>query len=424
MVENIENEEYIKFAKVYFEKTIIDRIKEINKNNELTIDSKLIDEYGKIINLKEEITEFIDVLGDELIKDFDTITTKIDDYFFDYSNKKLITKENFNVLKDEVKNLEEEIEKTEIKALEKIERFDIEKTKKDDFIKITKELFLELKNKISKFINKFKNQIENKNIIDNEIKYELLKSDNLSSSILDKLANDEDISTLRKIAIHKNTNEKTLEKIFNNTNDFKVIENLLRNDNTPTKIVDELSKNNDKDIVLLSLEHKNISENILNKYSQSKDLDVINSILGNENISEKVLENIIKSDFKDKEILNKISKVIQEKQFTDEKFINKTNKLNNEYLQGTLIQLENIENKNLQNKLIGFIKNINENGDLAVILQNGENITVNLETDKLKKVDMKNLPIITQFNINKLKQQLFKNDNKNEKLEKKINMKL
>lgn len=435
--------DYIKFAKMYLEKAIIDSIREKTQNDEITIDSELKNEFGNTIYLRKEITDFINVLGDELIKDFDNITNKIDEYFFTYKYKTLIEQEKVEDIKvnteqekvediqanieqerveDTLANkLKNEIDKTEEKIIYKINVANIEEDKKFSLKKITEDLFKNLKDKILKVLG---TELEMKNTLDNEMKYELLKSENLSSKMLESLSNDKDVSILRKVVMHKNTDEKTLEKIFKNTKDFKVMENLLKNENTPTKIIDELSKNDDKDIALLAFGNKNISQDLLVKHSKSKDLDVINSILNNENLPEKALENIINSNFKDTEILKKISDII-DKNFGNEIIVDKDSlekikELKNEYPQGTLLRLENIDNGDIPVGTMAFVDNIDDNGKLNVICSNGNKINIDLNKDSFKKIEMKNLSITQQFSIDNLRQKLFKNNDMKEKLEHKI----
>nr|WP_317360165.1 DUF4314 domain-containing protein [uncultured Tyzzerella sp.] len=445
MDNNIKNKDndYIKFAKMYLEKAIIDSIRKKTQNDEITIDSELKNEFGNTIYLRKEITDFINVLGDELIKDFDNITNKIDEYFFTYKYKTLIEQEKVEDIKvnteqekvediqanieqerveDTLANkLKNEIDNTEEKIIYKINVANIEEDKKFSLKKITEDLFKNLKDKILKVLG---TELEMKNTLDNEIKYELLKSENLSSKMLESLSNDKDVSILRKVAMHQNTDEKTLEKIFKNTKDFKVMENLLKNENTPTKIIDELSKNDDKDIALLAFGNKNISQDLLVKHSKSKDLDVINSILNNENLPEKALENIINSNFKDTEILKKISDII-DKNFGNEIIVDKDSlekikELKNEYPQGTLLRLENIDNGDIPVGTMAFVDNIDDNGKLNVICSNGNKINIDLNKDSFKKIEMKNLSITQQFSIDNLRQKLFKNNDMKEKLEHKI----
>ena len=451
MDNNIKNKDndYIKFAKMYLEKAVIDNIKEKTQNNEITIDSELKNEFGNTVYLRKEITDFINVLGDELIKDFDNITNKIDEYFFTYKYKELVREQNkiqqeiledtqVSVEQEKVEDvqinieqeitesnianqLKNEVNETEEKIIYKIDFASIEESKKFSFKKITEDLFKNLKNKILKVLG---NEIELNSALDSEMKYELLKSENLSSKMLESLANDKDVSILRKVAIHQNTDEKTLEKIFKNTKDFKVVENLLKNENTPTKIIDELSKNEDKDIVLLAFENKNISQDLLVKYSKSQDLDVINSILNNENLPEKALENVINSDFKDTEILKKISDII-DKNFENEIIIDKESlekikELKNKYPQGTLIRIENIENGDIPVGTMAFVDNIDNNGKINVICSNGKKINIDLNEDSFQKIEMKNLSITQQFSIDNLRQKLFKNNDMKEKLEHKM----
>ncbi len=496
MDNNIKNNDYIKFAKIYLEKAIIDSIREKTQNKEITIDSELKNEFGNTIYLRKEITDFINVLGDELIKDFDDVTNKIDEYFFTYKYKELLKEQNsinqekteeiqvnieqkitenvqVNIEQEELENaqtsdeqetvedvqvnieqeeledtpvsdeqernedtkvnieqeianqLKNEVNETEEKMIYKINFATIEESKKFSFKKLTEDLFKNLKNKLLKVLG---NDIEFKSTLDSEMKYELLKSENLSPKMLENLASDKDVSVLRKVAIHQNTDEKTLEKIFKNTKDFKVVENLLKNENTPTKIIDELSQNEDKDIKLLAFENKNISQNLLIKHSKSKDLDVINSILNNENLPEKALENIINSNFKDVEILKKISDIIDKnfgnEMIMDKESLEKINELKNKYPQGTLLRLENLENEGIESGTMAFVNNVSYNGELNVICSNGKNITIDLNRDRFQKIEMKNLPITQQFSIDSLRQKLFKNNDMKEKLENKMTKKI
>lgn len=301
---NQNNEEYIKFAKLYIEKTIIERLKLITQDENLTFESTLKNDYRENIKLKDEINEFIDVLGDELIKDFDSLSNKIDDYFFDYKIDEIKELEKTN----KINELKSETNELEVKFINKIDNTNLEENKKKSFIDFTKAIFSDLKEKLNNFLNK---NIENSNkndnlILDDEMKIELLSSKELSSSILNKLANDNDVSILRKIANHKNADNITLEKIFSKTNDFKVLENLLNNPNTPTSIVDILAQNTDKDISLMALKHVNLSEKILLKNCKTENKEIINNILKNENITEEMLQNISVYNIKNEEILKKV----------------------------------------------------------------------------------------------------------------------
>lgn len=372
------NEDYIKFARLYLKKIVFDSLKKITNNENLTFDSEIIDNYGNTINIREEINEFIDILGNDLIKDFDNITNNIDTYFFDYKCKK----EEQNIIKelkeevnnitesiennpdnrDKLEELKEEVKKVEIKFIDKIELSNLDKETKKSFIEITKHIFNDLKEKLNNFLDKFKtkeNIQDNNNFLDNEIKFELLNSETVSANILNKLANDNDVSILRKIVSHPNTKSSTLEDIYNKTNDFKVLENLLNNDKTPLNVINSLTKNEDRDIFLLSLKHNNISEDMLIKYSKTEDREVLNSILVNEKSSEKVLQNIVSYNIENEEILKK---VINHNGCSENlnNFINEklnSNNINKKVsIKDRIIEKQDILNKNKQQK-----SNIQEN---------------------------------------------------------------
>lgn len=372
------NEDYIKFARLYLKKIAFESLKKITNNENLTFDSEIMDNYGNTINIREEINEFIDILGDDLIKDFDNITNNIDTYFFDYKCKK----EEQNIIKelkeevnnitesiennpdnrDKLEELKEEVKKVEIKFIDKIELSNLGKETKKSFIEITKHIFNDLKEKLNNFLDKFKtkeNIQDNNNFLDNEIKFELLNSETVSANILNKLANDNDVSILRKIVSHPNTKSSTLEDIYNKTNDFKVLENLLNNDKTPLNVINSLTKNEDRDIFLLSLKHNNISEDMLIKYSKTEDREVLNSILVNEKSSEKVLQNIVSYNIENEEILKK---VINHNGCSENlnNFINEklnSNNINKKVsIKDRIIEKQDILNKNKQQK-----SNIQEN---------------------------------------------------------------
>lgn len=372
------NEDYIKFARLYLKKIAFESLKKITNNENLTFDSEIMDNYGNTINIREEINEFIDILGDDLIKDFDNITNNIDTYFFDYKCKK----EEQNIIKelkeevnnitesiennpdnrDKLEELKEEVKKVEIKFIDKIELSNLDKETKKSFIEITKHIFNDLKEKLNNFLDKFKtkeNIQDNNNFLDNEIKFELLNSETVSANILNKLANDNDVSILRKIVSHPNTKSSTLEDIYNKTNDFKVLENLLNNDKTPLNVINSLTKNEDRDIFLLSLKHNNISEDMLIKYSKTEDREVLNSILVNEKSSEKVLQNIVSYNIENEEILKK---VINHNGCSENlnNFINEklnSNNINKKVsIKDRIIEKQDILNKNKQQK-----SNIQEN---------------------------------------------------------------
>ena len=311
------NNDYINFTKLYLEKTILDKLKIIVNDENLSFNSNIVNDFGKSINVGKEISEYIDVMGEDLIKDFNNINNKIDEWFFDYkSNENYynsnIDKEETINKKEELKNLQKELNTLENKIIDNIENTNIiDEYSQYAFKNIVKSIFEDFRNKISTFLNKFKNNtIDNKQdspLIDNEMKIELLKLDTLSHKILDKLSKDNDISTLRKIAIHPNTSSETLEYIFNKTNDFKIMENLLNNNKTPESVINSLAKNEDSDIKLMALSHLNISEEILLKNSKTEDIELINSLLKNENSSLKVLENIACYNIDNDEVLKNIT---------------------------------------------------------------------------------------------------------------------
>lgn len=286
---NIENN-YINFFNKYLENTILEKLKNITNNKNLTFEDNILNEFGREVNIGNEIKEYISAMGDDLLNDFNTIENKLDEWFFEYKLNESYYKSN----EEELLNKAEELR--EIK-------------KDKDTIK---SIFDNFKNKINIFFDNLKNiskdkALENNSIIDNEMKVELLKIDNISHKILDKLSKDNDISSLRKITDHNNTASKTLEYIFNKTNDFKIMENLLNNNNTPTSVINSLAKNEDRDIKLMALSHSNISEDILLKNSKTEDIEVINSLLKNENASLKVLENIVCYNIANEEVLKNIT---------------------------------------------------------------------------------------------------------------------
>ena len=313
------NNDYINFTKLYLEKTILDKLKIVVNDNDLSFNSEIINDFGKPINVGQEITEYIEVMGEDLIKDFHSINNKIDEWFFEYKanenyynssidNDKTVSK------KEELENIQKELNTIENKILDKIDNTNIiDEHSQYTFKNVVKSIFEDFRNKISTFLNKFKNNTINSNstqdnpLIDNEIKIELLKLDTLSHKILDKLSKDNDLSTLRKISMHPNTSSETLEYIFNKTNDFKIMENLLNNNKTPESVVDKLVANNDRDIFLKALSHNNISSKHIIKFSKTEDIEIIEAILKNKNCYETTLQNIVAYNINNNEVIRNVT---------------------------------------------------------------------------------------------------------------------
>lgn len=313
------NNDYINFTKLYLEKTILDKLKIIVNDENLSFNSNIVNDFGKSINVGKEISEYIDVMGEDLIKDFNTIDNKIDEWFFDYKanenyynsnidNKQIINK------KEELEELQKELNTLESKIINNIENTNIiDEHSQYTFKNVVKSIFDDFRNKISTFSSKFKNNTINSNstqdnpLIDNEIKIELLKLDTLSHKILDKLSKDNDLSTLRKISMHPNTSSETLEYIFNKTNDFKIMENLLNNNKTPESVVDKLVANNDRDIFLKALSHNNISSKHIIKFSKTEDIEIIEAILKNKNCDETTLQNIVAYNINNNEVIRNVT---------------------------------------------------------------------------------------------------------------------
>ena len=124
------NNDYINFTKLYLEKTILDKLKIIVNDENLSFNSNIVNDFGKSINVGKEISEYIDVMGEDLIKDFNTIDNKIDEWFFDYKanenyynsnidNKQIINK------KEELEELQKELNTLESKIIDNIENTNI-----------------------------------------------------------------------------------------------------------------------------------------------------------------------------------------------------------------------------------------------------------------------------------------------------------
>ena len=313
------NNDYINFTKLYLEKTILDKLKIIVNDENLSFNSNIVNDFGKSINVGKEISEYIDVMGEDLIKDFNTIDNKIDEWFFDYKanenyyNSNIDNKQILNK-KEELEELQKELNTLESKIIDNIENTNIiDEHSQYTFKNVVKSIFDDFRNKISTFLNKFKNNTINSNstqdnpLIDNEIKIELLKLDTLSHKILDKLSKDNDLSTLRKISMHPNTSSETLEYIFNKTNDFKIMENLLNNNKTPESVVDKLVANNDRDIFLKALSHNNISSKHIIKFSKTEDIEIIEAILKNKKQDKTTIQNIVAYNINNNEVIRNVT---------------------------------------------------------------------------------------------------------------------
>lgn len=359
----INNEDYIKFTKIYLEKLILDDLKKSTQNENLTLDSEIINNFGEPINVGEQIQKYIEAIGNDSLKDFTKLENQIDNYLFDLKvneNYYKIDDEKSKNIQAELKKIKSELNQVEAKLVDKVGTSNLSQNDKNTFISKIKNIFDDFRNKINKFIDLFKINENNKTIdntknennltINNEMKVELLKINTLSSNILNKLSIDDDVSILRKIVNHPNTTAETLSYIANKSEDFKVIENLLNNHKTPNNVIDKLVFNQDRDIFLSALKHNNISENLLLKFSKTQDTEIINNILENNKCSEEVLQNIVAYNIKDEQILKT---VINHKNCTENlnSFINE---INNEpqkpSLKDKIKQKKEILNKTKQEK--------------------------------------------------------------------------
>lgn len=297
-----EESNYIKFFKKNLEKTILEKLKEITGDNNLTLENTIFNEFGRSINVGDEINEYINAMGDDLLADIDNLENNLDEWFFDYKLNENVYSQNlnlFNSKKEEINKLTKEIDCVEDRLIKKVNKLDI--SLKKQFINIIIDKLNYFKEKIKNIVSK-----ESGLKLTNEMKFEIIKSSTVSSKVLNTLSKDTDIGILRKIAKHNNAEKHTLEYIASKTDDFKVLENLLNNENTPTKVVNKLLKNNDRDIFLKALKHNNISENLLEKYSKTDDIEIVFSILKNKSCSLKVLENIVIKNANNKEILKNV----------------------------------------------------------------------------------------------------------------------
>lgn len=307
-----DTDKYIIFAKQHLAKEILENLKRLTGDENLSFESELKNNLGEPVKVGDEVKKYIEACGENLIQDLDSLSDKIDEYFFDYKINEPYYIENREELNEKNKDLEDvlkRVEELEKKILTAVETSaNISENSKNTFKHILKDMFKEFKNIIDTILNKFKvkDTLNKENTLDKEMKIELLKSNTVTSEMLDRLACDSEISILRKVAKHENTSSETLEKIYNKAKDYKVLENLLNNENTPTKVIDLLAKDDDIDISLIALKHKNISDEILLKASKPENIEVINNILKNENASERVLQNIVGHNINNKEVLKRV----------------------------------------------------------------------------------------------------------------------
>ena len=82
----------------------------------------------------------------------------------------------------------------------------------------------------------------------------------------------------------------------------------------------------------------------------------------------------------------------------------KLEKLRKEYAQGDLVRLEHMENEDLPIGSIGFVKKVDDIGQVHVLWQNGSSLALNLNVDRFRKLEMKNLPINQQFVVDGLRE--------------------
>lgn len=388
--EIIKDDKYIRFYKNHLANKALEKLREVTKDINLSYNSVILNEFGKEINVKDEIKEYVEVFGNELIENLSNIDNKIDEWFFEYKvNEKQLErgvslveeKEINNAISNSIDNSIVDLEKgtiieennieksiTKVKTAEKqlnsIEEKCVKKLennkKLDNFTK--KHLIDSFKSKISELKNNLSNILEKLNIVkkntkyeemtlNNNMKLELLSMEKLSAKTLDDLAKDENISILRKVVSHSNTSEKTLIYIANKVDDYKIKENLLNNENTPSFLIDKYLKEEDKDIVLKALSHKNVSVENLEKFSVIDDIEIQKSILNNENCSLKALGNIVKNT-SSKEVLNEVSKHKNCAEELKEKCLNKENDKNPK-----LTLQEKLNNKKIEAEKINKVLN-------------------------------------------------------------------
>ena len=85
------------------------------------------------------------------------------------------------------------------------------------------------------------------------------------------------------------------------------------------------------------------------------------------------------------------------------------------YPQGTLIQLESMQDESLKSGLMGFVKNVDDIGQIHIIWQDGSNLALNINTDKFNKIDLEILPLETKLKVEKIKEKLFNFTQENKK---------
>lgn len=86
---------------------------------------------------------------------------------------------------------------------------------------------------------------------DNDVRYALALTPNISSVVLDILSNDPDELVREAVAVNKRTSTKTLRKLANDT-EINVRNGVVLNENTPTETLSEIARNPNNDEYLIS----------------------------------------------------------------------------------------------------------------------------------------------------------------------------
>ncbi|WP_250277596.1 hypothetical protein [[Clostridium] colinum] len=313
---------YEDFYKNTLKEKILNVLKDITQNKDLSWDSTILNDFGKEVNVKEEIDEYVEVMSNELINDLASIDNKINEWFIDYekikyTNENTIVSDikNSNCILNDIHTTKKELEKIEDNFINEIdENTNYNNSQKQQYKDVVKLLLENIKNVLNelakqieleigilkyKFENLLKTEEKEKenlnqqfNLTDKDILV-LAKNNETPISILKDLSKTEDIKVLRILALNKNLDNQTFIKLAKNS-DLKLKELLLENENISVEALNILINDKDKFIKLEAIKHKNMSIEKLNEiYNKNiKDDEIIGCIAKNKNAPRELLEKI------------------------------------------------------------------------------------------------------------------------------------
>lgn len=319
-------------------KLLEEKIINLFKEQGYSENDKVTDEFGKERNLENEINEYIEAFGEELVEDIEEIDSKINEFFFNYEILKNVNEQNLNisekVLEDaeeilkEIKSKEKELNELKDKFYSQIEEKDLNKEEKNQYKDTVNKIIQQistmlkyLKEQLEIQINILKEKFLSKNI-DNEkdTNVEVSKENNINLDENDKikiagikelpksmftyLSESENPRVLRKLALNESLDNEIFEKLAK-CNDVKTKELLLENQAISSKALEILAKDEDNYISQSAISNKSLSAEVLKElyYANITNNEVVRCIARNENTPINILDDISKNS-KDEVIRN------------------------------------------------------------------------------------------------------------------------